>query len=195
MRRRQRGLLFVCALTVAGILASVLWSYNALADGDGDEALATRLGLPICLAGLLVATWTIVAGRRDTDRAKSLDDSADTLARRIRQQWEAAEDLHRLNHDYALSVSWHSEDEGLTDDLSSVRAMPPVGPSELPTAVRALPWTPWPGRARTSGRFFASAFPPAARWCSATAGPARPCFWSGWCTTSWRNGAKAMQST
>ncbi len=123
MRKGQRGLLFVYAVTSLACLAAALWSYDAVADGDGSDTLVDRLALFAGVAGLLVSLWGLLSGKWQTDRERPVAEFADALAQRVRQQWETAEDIHRLNDDYAMSVSWVDENGGLTVGLPEVRAM------------------------------------------------------------------------
>lgn len=123
MRRSQHRPTFVFATTLAAGLASLIWSCSAKERGLGEGDLASVLGVVLGLMGLASSFWWVIAGRRETDREQPLGVSMEVLVQRMRQQWEAAEDLHRLNDDFALSVAWRSETAGLAHDLDSVRKM------------------------------------------------------------------------
>lgn len=123
MRRTQRVLVSVFATTLTASFASLIWSYDARRRGLAEGDLASVLGVTLALASLASGFWAVIAPRREADREQPLSMSVDALVRRIRQQWEVAEDLHRLNDDFALSVAWCSETAGLADDLTTVRKM------------------------------------------------------------------------
>lgn len=58
--------------------------------------------------------------RRERDREQPITENVEDLAHRMLQEWELAEDMHRLNDLYALSVSWRGERGHLTDPLTKV---------------------------------------------------------------------------
>ncbi|MGW7082211.1 NACHT domain-containing protein [Streptomyces sp. NPDC054871] len=109
--------------------------------------MTDRLGVALALVALAWGFWSQFDGRREGEREQPLSASADLVARRMRQHWETAEDLHRLNDDHALSVAWRSDTSGLSLDLATVRevaatwesaaerppsaAAPPAGGDEL----------------------------------------------------------------
>ncbi|MEU6661768.1 NACHT domain-containing protein [Streptomyces sp. NPDC046821] len=80
-----------------------------------------RLAIALALATLVWEFWSRFEGRQEEEREQPLSTSADLLAKRMREQWQAAEDLHRLNDTHALSVAWRSDTSGLSFDLATVR--------------------------------------------------------------------------
>ncbi|MEU1014698.1 NACHT domain-containing protein [Streptomyces sp. NPDC005898] len=147
MRRSQRVVLTLLTVASGAGIASFLWSYRAKQQGLEDGDVTGRLGVALALVALAWGFWSQFDGRREGEREQPLSASVDLVARRMRQHWEAAEDLHRLNDGHALSVAWRSDTSGLSLDLAAVRevaatwesaaeqppdaAAPPTGGDEL----------------------------------------------------------------
>lgn len=121
MRRSQRAVLTLLVIASAAGIASFLWSYHAKQRGLEAGDVTDRLGVALALVALAWGFWSQFDGRREGEREQPLSASADLVARRMRQHWEAAEDLHRLNDAHALSVAWRSDTSGLSLDPATVR--------------------------------------------------------------------------
>ncbi|WP_198358803.1 hypothetical protein [Streptomyces fildesensis] len=109
--------------TALACVLAALWLGGRLFGSRGLDTQLSSVSLLLAVVALLPGAWTFLVDRREGDRSTPLPEVADLLAHRMKQRWDAMADFHGLNDASALSVSWHGEDSGLTDDLPSLHAM------------------------------------------------------------------------
>jgi hypothetical protein len=128
------------------------------------QVLVAAVGIGIALATLYVCWATYVDNRqgRSGSDVLNLDEMADQLADKVRDQWVAEAAMRRLADPYPLPVSWVVADASLADDWDDLVTLATTGPG----------WPPgsWP---EGPGDLAATSWRRSWRWC-------RPGDWSCW---------------